>query len=161
MVIINKTDLLPKESSDLEKIEDIIKRINPEAVLFKTQNSEVPIDSIISTKLFDFKKASLNPFWLKEIRGQEKKETDEYGITSLIYNRRTPFNSQVLLTKLNDINLLKKYGIVRSKGFCWLASRHNCMFEWSGAGNVYTISPAGMWYSVSEEQQSEDWTETN
>lgn len=149
MVIINKTDLLAKDSSDLDKIEDIIKRINPDAVLFKTQNSSVPMDAIIGTKLFDFKKAAMNPFWLKEIRGQEKKETEEYGISSLVYNRRVPFNSKLLLERLNAVNLLKEYGIVRSKGFCWLASRHNYMFEWSGAGNVYTISPAGMWYAVS------------
>ena len=68
-MIINKTDLLQKDGSDLDKIEDIIKRINPEAVLFKTQNSSVPMDAIIGNKLFEFKKAAMNPFWLKEIRG--------------------------------------------------------------------------------------------
>ncbi len=41
----------------------------------------------------------------------------------------------------------KQYGqILRSKGFCWLASRHDVMVEWGHNGNLLTFSPLMPWY---------------
>ena len=99
---------------------------------------------ILNTKLFDFKKAEQNPGWLKEIRGQHVPgnsqkiiefvpscfiETEEYGISSIVFKYRVPFHPK----RLHDLifNSEKLKSVIRSKGFCWLATRMDRVGNWA------------------------------
>jgi G3E family GTPase len=56
VIIINKIDLLKEE--DVEKIKGMITILNPNAKIYTTNYSQIPLNSIINTKLFDFEEAS-------------------------------------------------------------------------------------------------------
>jgi hypothetical protein len=47
--------------------------------------------------------------------------------------------------------------VIRSKGFVWLATRHDWAGVWSSAGVVSSLQPAGKWLaSATEEEWPED-----
>ena len=43
------------------------------------------------------------------------------------------------------------HAVLRSKGFFWIASRHNMGINWSLAGRVARVSPAGSWLASEPE----------
>eukprot|EP00467_Chlorarachnion_reptans_P002218 CAMPEP_0114522734 /NCGR_PEP_ID=MMETSP0109-20121206/20903_1 /TAXON_ID=29199 /ORGANISM="Chlorarachnion reptans, Strain CCCM449" /LENGTH=550 /DNA_ID=CAMNT_0001703977 /DNA_START=177 /DNA_END=1829 /DNA_ORIENTATION=- len=69
---------------------------------------------------------------------------DHYGITSFVYKRRRPFHPERLF-KLLDKSI---EGVMRSKGYSWIASRHNRMAEWNNAGKLFRIEGGGPWFDA-------------
>src|SRR5688572_7656873 len=44
-------------------------------------------------------------------------------------------------------------GVLRSKGFFWVAADHRVAYEWGQAGAVSNVSPAGMWWAALPESR--------
>jgi len=131
--------------------------MNPEATIHRTIRSEVPLSAVMRTKKFDLVKASLSPGWMQVMRGEPvKPETEEYGVSSFIYRRRYPFHPARLHALLDKKEPLP--GVVRSKGFCWLAHFNDYMFDWGSAGVLYSIEPSMPWFAV---MPPDEWGVTN
>jgi G3E family GTPase len=145
VILLNKTDLVKPEQ--LRLVEAIIKRLNPDARLLHTHFSSVPAEEILNTKLFDFEKASQSAGWIKELSGEHTPETEEYGITSFVYRRDRPFHPE----RFSDCIKGEWPGVVRSKGFFWLASRPRIAGSWSQAGGSCRTEPAGFWVSATDD----------
>jgi G3E family GTPase len=89
---------------------------------------------------------------MAQLRGEEASEADEYGIRSFVYRARRPFHPERF-----DALLRSEWpGVVRSKGFFWLASRHDVCGEWHQAGGSCRTSPAGTWWATTP---PEEWPE--
>ncbi|MFM2424099.1 MAG: hypothetical protein RLZZ70_488, partial [Candidatus Parcubacteria bacterium] len=140
VILLSKTDLATKEQ--LAFAEGLIKKLNPEAMVCRTQQGVVDLDMIINTGRFSMDKAARNVGWLKEIRGEHVPETLEYGISSFVYTATRPFD-EVKLHTLLESGQLKN--IVRSKGFAWINNNPNVVMLWSQAGNIINIDPYGHW----------------
>ena len=150
VIILNKTDLISTE--ELGNLEAIIRRLNPDARILKAEFGKVPLNEILNTGLFDFEKASEAPGWLKELRGEHIPETEEYGISSFVYKARKPFHPERFRDFLNE----GWEGVLRSKGFFWLATRMENMMIWSQAGGACRIEPGPMFWACAPES---DWPE--
>ena len=153
VILLNKCDLI--DDSEKLTLLGIIRNLNPKARIIECEYGRVSPKAIVGTGLFSLDEASAQPGWLEVPRGQEQPETDEYGISSFVYRARRPFHAARLWAKL-DLEEGILSGVVRSKGFLWVASRHDHAFMWSQAGVSVQINPAGLWWAAAPE---EEWPE--
>mgnify|MGYP003651994775 FL=1 len=153
VLLISKTDLISQK--ELEALQAILRSLNPDAELVPITQGGVPLDKILNTGKFNFERAQLVPGWLKEMRGEHVPETEEYGIGSFAYHARRPFHPQKFHDLLNQEWFGK--GLLRSKGFFWLATRPQAAGQWSQAGGIAHHGPAGVfWKAIPEERWPTD-----
>jgi G3E family GTPase len=151
VIVINKVDLVSEE--EREQLMAILHGLNPRARIETSEFGRVALDRVLNTGLFDFNEASLAPGWLQEMRGTHTPETEEYGIGSFVYRARRPFHPQ----RFFDFVESEWPGVVRSKGYFWLASHPALAGSWSQAGAVARHGPAGYWWAaVPKERWPED-----
>ncbi|MDX8046464.1 GTP-binding protein [Gracilibacillus sp. S3-1-1] len=153
VLLLNKTDLVEEE--DLKKLEQVIRTLQPEAKIIRTQHSETDTSEILNTGTFDFEKASESAGWLKELNAgveNHTPETEEYGISSFVYKSRLPFHTERLVDWYN--NLPKE--IVRLKGVMWCATHNDIALLLSQAGPSVDVEPLAYWVaSLPAEQRKE------
>ncbi|MBO1510968.1 GTP-binding protein [Metabacillus bambusae] len=150
IIVLNKTDLVNRE--DIDELNAVIKKLNPEAKVIESVFSKIDLTEILNTHMFNFEKASQAAGWIQELMTEHTPETEEYGISSFVYKRRRPFHPERLMAWLEDWPV----DVVRAKGFFWLASRNNMTGLLSQAGPSIIIQGAGEWiatYSQEEQQQ--------
>ncbi|MDO8211759.1 GTP-binding protein [Conexibacter sp. CPCC 206217] len=147
VAIVNKADLVDEQT--LERIEAIVHTLNRDARVVRAVNAEVPLEQILDTALFDIDRAENAAGWLQVARGEEQPETDEYGISSFAFRARVPFHPGRLWARMNQ----GWEGVLRAKGFFWLATRVELAGEWSQAGKVLTLGAAGEWFGEDDRRQ--------
>lgn len=140
VLVLNKTDLVGAD--DLGALSSLLRRLNPDAEQHLAERGRVPLTSILGARRFDPERAATARGWLQTRRDAPRSETDAYGLTSLVYRARRPFHPQ----RLYDFILTGLRGVLRSKGFLWLATRDLCGL-WSQAGVACTLSTAGRWWA--------------
>ncbi|HRD98079.1 MAG TPA: zinc metallochaperone GTPase ZigA [Rubrivivax sp.] len=142
VIVLNKADLISAEQR--EQLTAIMRSLNPRAHIEIAEFGKVPLERVLDTGLFDFEEASRAPGWLQELRGTHTPETEEYGIRSFVYRARRPFHPQ----RFFDLVETEWPGVVRSKGFFWLASHPMLAGSWSQAGAVARHGVAGYWWAA-------------
>ncbi|MGE8432467.1 GTP-binding protein [Chryseobacterium joostei] len=141
IIILNKTDLVDPET--LGFLKSAIKKLNPEATILQSEFSKVDPQHILNTQLFDFDKAQSSAGWQKELQtDHHTPETEEYGISSLVFRDKRPFHPMRLWEYLNNY----PEGILRAKGLFWLASRPDDALNFSQAGGSFRLEKAGVWW---------------
>ena len=153
VVVLNK--ITSADEQKLDAARKIIRSLNADAEIFEVNHSEVPIDAILNTGLFDFEKAHEHPMWAKELYGfaDHVPETEEYGVSSYVYRARRPFEPEKIMNVLNgDLS-----GVIRAKGHFWIATRPDWVAEYSLAGALSSVKPLGTWWaSVPEARWPKD-----
>jgi len=142
VIVLNKIDLV--SDAERERLMAILRSLNPRARIELAEFGRVPLDRMLDTGLFDFEEAEKAPGWLQELRGTHKPETEEYGIRSFVYRARRPFHPR----RFFDLVESEWPGVVRSKGFFWLASHPTLVGSWSQAGAVARHGVAGYWWAA-------------
>ena len=142
VILLNKCDLA--DEATLVRVEGAIRRLNPRAKIVRTEKSRVPLDEVLATGRFDFEEAAKSPGWMRVMRGEEGSEADEYGFSSFVYRARRPFHP------LRFWQMIQREwpGVVRSKGFFWLATRPRIAGVWSQAGGACEYRPGGIWWAA-------------
>ncbi|MFT9637523.1 zinc metallochaperone GTPase ZigA [Alcaligenes phenolicus] len=151
VLVLNKIDLISEP--ERERLMAILNSLNPRARIETAEFGQVPLDRVLNTGLFDFEQASKAPGWLQELRGTHTPETEEYGIGNFVYRARRPFHPQRFKALVES----EWPGVVRSKGFFWLANFPTLAGSWSQAGAVARYHVAGYWWaSMPPERWPED-----
>ncbi|TVQ33180.1 MAG: GTP-binding protein [Phycisphaeraceae bacterium] len=157
VILLNKCDLVSE--SELRHVEAMLRALNADAKIIHTVNADVDLKEIIGAGRFDMEKALSSPKWLKELNEEHTPETEEYGISSFVYRARKPFHPRRLY-ELIDSGLLRT---IRSKGFCWIATKHDFAAMWSQAGGTFRLEPASRWWAAAprsrwpEDEESLSW----
>ncbi|MEM1436101.1 MAG: zinc metallochaperone GTPase ZigA [Pseudomonadota bacterium] len=144
VIVLNKLDLVSEDQA--HEVEAIIQALNPGAKIIPATRGQVPLESVLDTGLFDYEKAATSAGWIRELEGEHTPETEEYGISSFTYRTSQPFNAEKLWAFINDDKNWR--GVLRSKGFFWVAADHRVAYEWAQAGGVSNVEPAGMWWAA-------------
>ena len=143
VVILNKVSDAGPEQVDAAR--KIIRSLNADARIIEADYSDVEVDNILSTGLFDFEKAHEHPMWAKELYGfaDHVPETEEYGVTSYVYRAQRPFEPEKIKALLNS----EMPGVIRAKGHFWIATRPDWVAEFSLAGALSSVRPLGTWWA--------------
>jgi len=144
VIVLNKLDLVSADHA-LE-VEAIVKALNPGARVLMAARGQVPLEAVLHTGLFDEEEASRSAGWIRELQGEHVPETEAYGISSFTYNAKRPFDAERLWRFLHEDTCWE--GVLRSKGFFWVASDVRVAYEWGQAGGVSSVRPAGMWWAA-------------
>ncbi|MFI6422498.1 GTP-binding protein [Streptomyces sp. NPDC050842] len=142
VIVINKLDLV--DPDDARHLRAALTRLNPAARVVPAVRGHVALEHILGTGLFDVEKAQQAPGWVQELNGDHVPETEEYGISSVVFRSDAAFHPARLWTFITKGLDSGTFGnILRSKGFFWLASRPHMTGLWSQAGNVARFEPSG------------------
>ncbi|MEO0454429.1 MAG: zinc metallochaperone GTPase ZigA [Verrucomicrobiota bacterium] len=141
VILLNKTDLVSE--ADLNKVLGHLRAMNQEAEIIQSEYGKVPLNRILDTGKFDFERAAQAPMWLKELNGEHVPETEEYGINHFVFRSRIPFHPE----RFSKVTRSKLPGVIRAKGFIWMASRMDYAFMYSRAGATSSLNQAGMWWA--------------
>ncbi|REI21859.1 GTP-binding protein [Staphylococcus felis] len=146
VLILNKIDLVSEE--DANQLEAMLRKLQPSAKIIRTVNSEVDLEDVLETGLFDFENASQSAGWLQELEAgghaTHTPETEEYGISSFVYRRRLPFHA----VRFNEWLENMTDNIVRAKGIAWLAQYNEVACLVSQAGTAVDIHPVTFWVAT-------------
>jgi G3E family GTPase len=122
----------------------LIRALNPEAVVIESEFGCVPPHKVLSTHGFEFARAQGRARWVQALSGAESSHADTFGISSFRYESRRPFHPQRLMQFVRS----EWPGVVRCRGFFWLATRMDWMGELSQAGASRRHRPAGAWWAT-------------
>lgn len=147
VIVINKVDRV--SPGDLEQLGALLRRLNPEAEIVHASFGRVPLGTLLDTGRFDFERAAMAPGWLKELRGEHVPETDEYGITSLVFRDRRPFHPR----RFHDFLEEGFPGLLRGKGQFWIATRPDFVAQYSLAGGACRVEPVGRWLAATPKSE--------
>ena len=149
VVVLNKISSASEEQRDAAR--KIIAGLNPEARLIEADFGKVEAREVLGTGRFDFARAETNPLWFKELHGfkEHVPETEEYGIRSFVYRERRPFDPM----KFHAFIGRSWPGVIRAKGFFWLATRPHHVGEISQAGAIVRTEKRGLWWSAVPREQ--------
>ncbi|NKF21273.1 GTP-binding protein [Solimonas marina] len=140
-VVVNKfSDVGPARQREVLAL---IRALNPAARVVTADHGRVATHELFDTQRFDFERAERNPRWVRELAGEHVPETEEYGIGSFVYRARRPFHPQ----RLHDMFHSSWPGVVRAKGWFWIASRPDFVGQMSQAGSCLQTGVAGMWWA--------------
>lgn len=153
VLLISKTDLV--SDAQVRDVIGVLRGLNTEAEIIPIANGQIPLNRILATQKFSFERARQAPGWLKEMRGEHIPETEEYGISSFVFQARRPFHPKKFHEFLHSS--LPQGKLIRSKGYFWLASRPEFAGQWSQAGGIARYGYAGMfWHGVPKERWPDD-----
>ncbi len=81
VILINKVDVLLKQGAagekELRAVEALVRKLNPEARLYRTEYGRVGnLSQIMDTKLFDLNKQMNSAGWIRELENRGKREVE-------------------------------------------------------------------------------------
>ncbi|ACM26883.1 zinc metallochaperone GTPase ZigA [Agrobacterium sp. SHOUNA12C] len=149
VVVLNKMGAASPEQQDAAR--KIIVGLNPDARLIEADFGKVEPAEVLGTGRFDIDRAETHPLWYKELHGfkDHVPETEEYGIRSFVYRAKKPFDPMKFQEFLNR----SWPGVVRAKGFFWLATRPHYVGEMSQAGALVRTAKMGLWWAAVPQEQ--------
>jgi G3E family GTPase len=146
VIVVNKTDLV--DHDQLGEVRALLARLNPHAEVIETDHGRVDLGRVLDTGRFDLDRAAGSAGWMVELAaddlGGRTSETVEYGVSSVVWRADRPAHPARFLELLTE----GLDGVVRSKGFVWLATRHDTMGLLSQAGLQVELEPVGPWLAT-------------
>lgn len=147
IIVLNKSDLI--SATDRQRLHALLASLNPHAHIVEAMFGQVPLDSLLDTRLFTLERASRAANWHSGTEHHHDSGDGTAGIRSFVYRASLPFHPQRLWQTLHQ----EWPGVLRAKGRFWLASRMEVSGECSLAGAIYRFSPGGMWWAAVDQNR--------
>jgi G3E family GTPase len=149
VIVVSKTDLVTLEQ--LGEVRAVIKALNPTAAIIYAEKGRVPLHKILGTGKFDLEKASQMSGWARELAGIHTPETEEYGVGSFVLRESRALHPERFDRFLDE----PLPGLIRAKGYVWLATRPEWAVAYSRAGKIASVEPVGRWAEPYDERNNE------
>ncbi len=158
VLLLNKCDLVTE--AELAQLEGILQALNPRAELIRTEQSQVACEQLLDRPRFDPVATPGAARWIKLMGeaaaapprvlapAREATHEEKYGIASLVYAERRPFAREKFLSLVGSG---LPAGLLRAKGFFWLAEQPADIGFLSVAGGVARVQFIGTWAAALRE----------
>ena len=152
-IVLNKCDLLSKEQ--LAQVEAIVRDFQPKAPIFHSINGSIELEKLMTAEPFDFEQIDSSSAIQKAINSLNgtKGCTDEYGITSFVYEEKRPFNRQKFLNFVNE-NYPKS--LIRAKGYIWFSDADQDVQLFEQAGRNSSVMEVSYWVDALVDEQKNE-----
>ena len=138
LILITKTDLV--DAAETERVIAAVCAMNPRARVVPVTHGVIEPGLVLDAHLFNTATAAAYHGYAEELANPHTPETEEYGISSVVFRADRPFNRERLIAALRAST-----GLVRSKGYCWIDTDLRVAHAWQQAGPNLQIMPASLW----------------
>lgn len=138
LILITKTDLV--DAAETERVIAAVRAMNPRARVVPVTHGVIEPGLVLDAHLFNTATAAAYHGYAEELANPHTPETEEYGISSVVFRADRPFNRERLIAALRAST-----GLVRSKGYCWIDTDLRVAHAWQQAGPNLQIIPASLW----------------
>ncbi|QUQ64472.1 cobalamin synthesis protein/P47K [Kutzneria sp. CA-103260] len=90
VIVLNKLDLVT--DSEAGQLRAALTRLSPSARVVSARHGQVDPAEVLDTGRFDVERAQQAPGWVAELNGDHIPETEEYGISSIVFRSDRPFH---------------------------------------------------------------------
>lgn len=171
-LVINKKDLVTEEQ--FKKVRAVINAIHPDVKVIETDHGKVDVADMLATGSFDFATVYSSAGWCKALEETEEhddhdhhdhhdhdhhhhehrhegEEEDEYGIGTMVYYRRKPFDRNKL-----DFFIRKwPRNIIRCKGIIWFEDDRDMALLFETSGQQIQLQVTGKWIASAPKHEME------
>ena len=138
VILLNKTDLVTPEQ--LDELEKRIRSMNAMAKIYRTENTEVSIDTVIGVKAFNLNRAlEIDP----EFLGEDAHQHDE-SVYSVALVEQGTLDGAKLQTWMSELLRTQGPDIFRMKGILNIAGEEN-RFVFQGVHMLFDGKPERPW----------------
>ena len=145
VIVINRIDCLPEESRGF--LRSLLQQLNPQATLIESEFGRVDPAEVMHTGRY----TSVSAAPADEPVGGDGHTGADQELCTFSYRARRPFHPQRFYEFWMNDPLTE--GILRSRGFFWLATRCAIAGYWSQSGQVLSAEPAGPWWAESSRDE--------
>lgn len=147
VILLNKVDLISNEQKN--HLVTLLQTLNKTANIIPIQQGQVALTDILNTQLYQPEEFENTDIWQHYLNTPVTPETEAYPIGNLAFQSRRPFHPERFWTFING----SWPGVIRAKGYFWLASRPDIAGFLSQAGKIRQHSAAGLWWSALDKSQ--------
>eukprot|EP00048_Salpingoeca_helianthica_P005492 m.88341 g.88341 ORF g.88341 m.88341 type:complete len:438 (+) comp13622_c1_seq3:537-1850(+) len=149
VLILNKTDLVAPRY--LDELGTFLAHLNPSAKQERTTHGAAALASILGTRLLKAPSdVAYQAGWVQAAKHTFSGRANAFQISLFVFRARRPFHPR----RLHDLLENTRKGrtclkaALRSKGFLWLATRHDRYGNWSHAGREFHADSGGPWFAA-------------
>jgi G3E family GTPase len=170
VLLLNKCDLAT--GAELAEVETMLRALNPRAELIRAEHGQVASELLLDRPRFDATATLGAAHWIRVMQGsdigggmtssrgyvtrgggtpppaEKSRHEERYGITSFVFEARRPFAREKFLALMEQ---RRPAGLLRAKGFFWLAEQPADMGFLSVAGGVVRVEFIGTWVAALRE----------
>ncbi len=154
VIVLNKCDLATE--TELADVEAALRGLNPRAEILRAERGQVASEWLMGRVRFDAEATPVAARWLRLMRGEGERSAlaplvrrgqvarheSAYGITSFVYEARRPLVREKFFAWLDGE---MPAGLLRAKGFFWIAEQAADIGFLSVAGGAVRRERVGTW----------------
>ncbi len=158
-IVLNKCDLLTEQQ--LKEVETIVREFQTRAPIYRSVNGAIELSKIMTKEPFDFAQIDSSSAIQKAVNSLNEKKTgctDEYGISSFVFEEKRPFNREKFADFVNN-----RYPreLIRAKGYIWFSDADADIQLFEQAGRNSSVMEVSYWIDALVEEQKQAYLEEN
>jgi G3E family GTPase len=130
----------------------IVSAINPRTRIVSQSANTASAKLLDSSISFDFAAATEGVGWRKIVEEEPSARAYDHKVSTFAYRARRPFHPEKFWNRLQT----SFPGILRAKGYFWLATRMHLVGGLNLAGSECHYSPAGEWWAAGAHSDESD-----
>ncbi|MDR4460267.1 MAG: GTP-binding protein, partial [Nitrospirales bacterium] len=139
-IVLNKIDVAVER--EICRLEGLLQHLNPDATVLQAVSGNITFDQLERSSSSHGPERTGEPGWMKLLRGHLVPSKEVTGVQAFVYRARRPFHPDRFWTLIQE----EWAGVLRSKGYFWIASQSRTCYMWSQAGGSCLYERLGRWW---------------